>query len=207
MDHPQTPLPEPPPPPPGSEPEPEPQAEAKGSKSPLLVALAVLVGLVAVFAAVGTWIAAPGRCDGATFTSSRFAYCLKAPAGWQSQEVDQQGAVYDSFLQLDGTAGVAVSANSIPQSASLEDLVAQIRSGAEADGLILQESTSLTVDGVPAMQFDAQVDDPQGNPVAFRVVLVSRGGTYWQVWLRDTPEGFAGHTSELRAMLQSWRFI
>ncbi len=202
-----TPLPEPPPPPPGSEPKPEPQVEAKGLKSPLFVALAVLVALVAVVAAAGAWIAAPGRCDGATFTSSRFAYCLKAPAGWQSQEVDQQGAVYDSFLQQDGTAAVLVSATSVPQSVSLEDLVAEIRSGAEGQGLILQEPTSLTVDGVPAMQFDAQLEDQQGNLVAFRMVLVSRGGTYWLVRLQDTPEQITVHTSDFRAMLQSWRFI
>ncbi len=201
----QTPLPEPPPSPPGSEP--EPQVEAKGSKSPLLAALAVIVGLVAIVAAVATWIAAPGRCDSATFTSSRFAYCLKAPAGWQSQEVNQQGQVYDSFLQQDGTAAVLVSATSVPQSVSLEDLVAEIRSGAEGQGLVLQEPTSLTVDGVPAMQFDAQLEDQQGNPVAFRIVLVSRGGTYWLVRLQDTPEQITVHASEFQAMLQSWRFI
>src|SRR5687767_16008374 len=112
---PQIPLPEPPPPPPGSEPAIEPAVEEKRSRAALFGAIAVLAGLVAVVAAVGTWIAAPGRCDGSTFTSSRFAYCVTTPAGWQSQEVDQQGQVYDSFLQQGGTGQVFVAANPVPQ--------------------------------------------------------------------------------------------
>jgi hypothetical protein len=203
---PQIPLPEPPPPPPGTEPEPEPEAEEKRSRAPLFGALAVLVGLVAVVAAVGVWIAAPGRCDGSTFTSSRFAYCVTTPAGWQPQEVNQQGQVYDTFLQQDGTAQVYVAANPIPQGTSLQEIVEGVRSGAEEEGLVLGESVPLRVDGVPAMQFDAEVQDEQGNPIAFRIVLVSRGGTMWTVRLVDTPD-IAGDAGEFRAMLRSWRFI
>jgi hypothetical protein len=202
-----TPLPEPPPPLPGTEPEPEPTAEVKRSRSPVIAAIAVLAVLVAVVAAVGTWLAAPGRCDGTTFTSSRFSYCLTTPAGWQSQEVNQQGQVYDSFLLRDGSAAVLVSANTVPRGTSLQDLVDGFRSGAEQQGLVLEDSTSLTIDGVPAVQFDAQLEDQQGNPVAFRIVLMSRDGTYWAVRLQDTPEQFSGHTNDFRAMLQSWRFI
>jgi hypothetical protein len=203
---PQIPLPEPPPPLPGSEPTPEPEAEEKRSRAALFGAIAVLAGLVAVVAAVGTWIAAPGRCDGSTFTSSRFAYCVTTPAGWQSQEVDQQGQVYDSFLQQGGTGQVFVAANPIPQGTSLEEIVEGVRSGAEEQGFVLGESIPLQVDGVPAMQFDAEVEDEQGNPIAIRVVLVSRDGTFWTVRLHDTPD-LAGNADEFRTMLRSWRFI
>jgi hypothetical protein len=206
MDH-QFSLPEPPPPPPGSEPSPEPQAETKRPRSTLFGAIAVLAGVVAVVAALGAWIAAPGRCEGSTFTSSRFDYCVTAPAGWRPQEVNQQGQVYDSFLEQDGTAGVFVSASSLPQGTSLEELVEGVRSSAEDQGFVLDDSSTLTVDGAPAMQFDAEMQDPQGDPVAFRIVLVSRAGTYWIVRLQDTPDQFAGHASDLRAMLRSWRFI
>jgi hypothetical protein len=206
MDFP-TSLPEPPPPLPGSELEQEPEAEDKRSRGPVIAAIAVLACLVAVVVGVATWLAAPGRCDGTTFTSSRFAYCLTTPVGWQSQEVDQQGQAYDSFLQQNGSAAVLVSANSIPRGTTLQEIVDGFRSGAEQQGLVLEESTSLTIDGVPAVQFDAQLEDQQGNPVAFRIVLMSRDGTYWAVRLQDTPEQFAGHTNDFRAMLQSWRFI
>lgn len=206
MDHPIS-LPDPPPPPPGSEPEPEPQVEAKRSRSPMFGAIVVLAGVVAIVAAVGAWIAAPGRCEDSNFTSSRFAYCIKAPADWQPQEVNQQGQVYDSFLQQDGTAGVYVSASSIPQGTTLEELVEGVRSSAEDQGFVLDDASGLTVDGAPAMQFDAELENEQGDPVAFRIVLVSRAGTYWIVRLQDTPDQFAGHASDLRAMLRSWRFI
>jgi hypothetical protein len=200
------PLPEPPPPLPGSEPESAPE-EAAPPRSPLFATVAALAVLVAVVAAVGTWIAAPGRCDGTTFTSSRFSYCVTAPAGWQTQEVNQQGQFYDSFLQQNGSAAVLVTANEVPEATSLQELVEGFKSSAEQQGLVVEESTPLTIDGVPAMQFDAQLEDQQGNPVAFRIVLVSRGGTYWAVRLQDTPEQFAGHADDLRTMLQSWRFI
>lgn len=207
MEH-QIPLPEPPPPLPGSEPEAaETEIEEKRSRAPLFGALAVLAGVVIVVAAVGTWIAAPGRCEDSTFTSSRFAYCMTTPAGWQSEEVNQQGQVYDSFLKQDGTAGVYVSADEVPQGTSLGELVSGFRSGVEEQGFVLGEATPLRVDGVPAMQFDAEVEDEQGNPVTFRIVLVSRDGTYWIVRLQDTPDTFAGHASDFREMLRSWRFI
>ena len=206
MDH-HFPLPDPPPPPPGSEPETEPQAEATSSKKPLVGALVVLAGLVAVVAAVGTWIAAPGRCDGTTFTSSRFAYCLTTPAGWQSGESNQGGFVYDTFSQADGSASVMVAADSLPQGGNLDALVTQIRSEMETQGLVLDEMTELSVDGVRGVQWDAQLEDPQGDTVTFRTVVVSQAGTFWYVRLQDSPEQFAGHASEFRAMLQSWRFI
>lgn len=201
------PLPEPPPPLPGTEPVEAPPAEEKRSRRPLIGAVVTLGVLVAAVAAVATWVSAPGRCDGSSFTSSRFAYCLTTPAGWQPREVTEQGQAYDSFVQPDGSAGVFVSANDVPQGTSLQELVAGFRSGAEEQGFTIEEATPLRVDGTPAMQFDAQVQDEQGNPIAFRIVLMTRGTTYWIVRLQDTPEQFAGHASDLRAMLRSWRFI
>ena len=203
---PQIPLPEPPPPPPGSEPEPEPQVEEKRSRGALFGAIAVLVGLAAVVTAVGMWIAAPGRCEGSTFTSSRFAYCVTTPAGWRPQEVDSQGQVYDTFQQQDGTAQVYVAANPIPRGTSLQELVEGVRASAEEQGLVLEESVPLRVDGVPAMRFDAEVQDEQGNPIEFRIVLVSRGDTMWIVRLVNTPD-IADDAGEFNAMLRSWRFI
>lgn len=202
------PLPEPPPTPLGTQPErAEESAETTHSKRPLFVAIAVVASIVAMVAVIGVWIAAPGRCDGSSFTSSRFSYCLTTPAGWQSEEVNQQGQVHDAFLRQDGSAAVLVSSGPVPEGTNFDQLVEGIRTGAEDQGLVLEESRPLTVDGEPATQFDAELENEQGNPVAFRIVLVSHRGTYWIVRLQDTPEQFAGNASDLRGMLRSWRFI
>lgn len=203
----QPPLPEPPPPLPGSEPVAEAQTEAPRTKVHLFGAFLALATLALVVVGVGVWIAAPGRCDSASFTSSRFAYCLTTPTGWQSSEVNEQGQAYDTFQKQNGAAAVVVIGGNLQQGDTLDDIVGQIRTDAEQQGITLGEPVEQMVDGVRGIRFDGELEDSQGNKVAFRQVLIAREGAYWIARLQDTPEAFEQNTGAFHRMLASWHFI
>jgi hypothetical protein len=198
------PFPEPPPPLPGSEPE-VPPAPARTSRAPVLVAVLVLLGVVGAVVGTAAWISVPGRCDQATFTSSRFDYCLVEPQGWSGTEVSDQGQNYDRFQTTGASANVAIAAAPLGSGQTVDDVVTDVRTQAQEQGFSLGPMTPRRVDGVRAVQWDVTADS-EGVQVMVREVVFARGGVYWRVQLADLQEQFDLHTGDLTRMLDSWHF-
>jgi hypothetical protein len=198
------PLPEPPPALPGSEPE-IPPAPERRSRTPLLVAAVVVVGMVGAIVGTAVWLSAPGRCEEATFTSSRFDYCLVEPRGWSGNEVSDQGQNYDRFQTSGASANVAIAAAPLNSGQTVDDVVSDVRSQAEEQGFGLGPMTERRVDGVRAVQWDVTAET-EGVQVMVREVVFARGGVYWRVQLADLQEQFDLHTGDLSRMLDTWHF-
>jgi hypothetical protein len=171
-----------------------------------VAALGVLVGLIGVGLGLFAWLASPGRCESATFTSTRFAYCLTTPTGWTGEEVNQDGNQYDRFTQADAAAVVFVAADRIQGNDTLDDLVTQFRKQATDQGFTIEEAVETRVGGQRAVQWDGIGTDDSGTRYAFRSVMFHRNGYFWFVQLNDLEDEFDLHTGALARMLQTWTF-
>jgi hypothetical protein len=199
------PLPDPPPSPQPMVPA-APSAEAsRPSRKPLAVALVVLFVLGGAVAALATWLSAPGRCDGATFTSDRFGYCVAAPAGWSAEPARVGQTPVDSFLQSDGSAAVYVQAVALQEGQTLELFVEYVRGLGEQGGFSMGTTSRTEVGGVPAMSWDVVVSSATGE-VRMREVVFVRSGTAWRVQFADTAGGFDAHSADFQQMLSTWHF-
>jgi hypothetical protein len=170
-----------------------------------VVAFSILVAVIATTVAIAAWLAAPGRCDDADFTSSRYAYCVTTPEGTVSSEVDDETGQYDRF-ELEGSGAlVQVTATRLPQGQGLDDFVQGFTSAAEEQSFSAQPAVPVRVAGESGVQVDF-TGETGGTPVHFRFVFIERERVVWQVDLRAVEEQFADHTDDLTHILQSWTF-
>ena len=197
------------PPPPPSAPALTPTAPAAPEpakrKGALVVAFSVLIAVVATTVAVGAWLAAPGRCEDADFTSSRYAYCVATPEGTVPSEVDDESGQYDRF-ELEGSGAlVQVTATRLPQGQGLQEFVEGFVAAAQEQSFAAQPAVPVRVAGAAGVQVDF-TGETGGTPVHFRFVFVERERVVWQVDLRAVEEQFAEHTDDLNHILDSWTF-
>ena len=197
----------PPPPPSAATPVPvQPTSPAPAKRAgALVVAFSVLIAVVATTFAIGAWLSAPGRCDDADFTSSRYAYCVATPEGTVPSEVDDESGQYDRFELQGSGALVQVTATRLPQGQGLQEFVQGFVSSAQEQSFEAQAPVPVRVAGEQGVQVDL-TGDTGGTPVHFRFVFVQRERVVWQVDLRAVEEQFAEHTDELDHILQSWTF-
>jgi hypothetical protein len=170
-----------------------------------VVALSILVALVATAVAIGAWISAPGRCDDADFTSSRYAYCIETPEGTIPAEVDDESGQYDRFQLEDSGALVTVRAIRLPTGAGLQEYVQGFVQSAQEQEFTAETPVPVRVAGQQGLQLDV-TGDANGTPVHFRFVFVQRERVIWQVDLQAVEEQFDEHTDELAMILDSWTF-
>jgi hypothetical protein len=197
-----------PPPPPGGEPPPAevlPEEPQQGSKAPMLVGLALLLGLVILVGAVVAWLAAPGRCDSATFTSDRFGYCMTAPTGWTAETARVGDTPVDRFLQPDGAAVVYVQAVALDPGQDLNAFADYVRTSAQQAGYTVGTPAQLQIDGVAAVSWDKSTNASADDAIVREVVFV-RGDTGWRVQFADSASSFDAHTVDFQQMLATWHF-
>ena len=194
-------------PPPSATVEPEaPPEPTRRSRRPLLAAAAVLIALVAGVVAVAVWVSAPGRCDEATFTSTRLGYCLVAPSGWAGGTARVGSTTVDELLLPKGSAAVFIQAVSLQPGAGLEEFATQVRALDQQAGYRIGKSSTSEVDGVTADRWDVTSTAPNGDVTKVREVVFVRSGTGWRVELADTADAFDRDAAALEQMLSSWRF-
>jgi hypothetical protein len=203
--NPYPPLPEPPPRPVEAGARSTTAEPAQRSRTPLVVGLLVLLVLAGVVAGVAAWLAAPGRCDEATFTSDRFGYCVAAPPGWSAEPARVGQASVDSFLIPDGSAAVFVQAVDLQDGQTLDRFAEYVRGLGEQGGYSMGGITQTEVGGVPAMTWEVFVSSTTGATRMREVVFV-RGATAWRVQFADTSGGYDAHSPAFQQMLSSWHF-
>jgi hypothetical protein len=180
----------------------DPPTPSRPSRRPLVVGLLLVAALAGVVVALWVWLAAPSVCQGRDVRSDRFGYCLAAPDGWQVAEAPGQDT--DQLFRADGATTVTIQA--VATSADLESFASIVREGQSDDELDPGDVSALTVDGVDALMWDAQLQADR-TPIRARTVVFVSGGVGWRVQLADTADAFDDHAAELDAILRSWRFL
>jgi hypothetical protein len=165
----------------------------------------VLLVLVGVVTALAGWLAAPGRCDEATFTSDRFGYCVAAPPGWSAEPARVGQTTVDSFLVPDGSAAVFVQAVDLQDGQTLDRFAEFVRALGEQGGYSMGVTSQMEVAGVPALTWEVVASSPTGATRMREVVFV-RESTAWRVQFADTAGGFDAHSEAFQQMLASWHF-
>lgn len=176
----------------------------------MAVAAGLLLLVAAVVIAVGAWIAAPGRCDHATFTSNRFGYCLAAPTGWTGDRATVGQTPVDQLTLKEAPATVFIQAVDIAEDQDLSGFADYVRNLDQEAGYQLSGSSQREVDGVDAVQWDVTTvgSDSATDTTAqkIREVVFVKEGTAWRVQLGDTQSDFDAHLPDLDQMLDTWRF-
>ena len=203
----QPPLPPPPgmpaapdvPQPPVTEPEPR-------HVLPVILALALTVVVVTGAVALVSWARGGGGCEGGSFESLRFGYCVRPPSGWTAVAAQGGEDPLDRFFVQDGAATITVTAVPLTQGQDLARFEQFVRGYVEDAGATTDASRSMTVDGVEGVVFDARLDGADGQ-IRSREVLFARGGVAWRVTLADEQVGFDASGRSLDELLASWRFV
>lgn len=181
----------------------EPVAE-RISRAPLVVAFVLVSLLIAVVVGVGVWIAAPGRCDAATFRSQAFGYCVAEPQGWVGGEATVGDVRVDQFVPEEGEANIYVQAVTVPAGETLGGFAETIRSLDIEAGLEPAEPDPIEIDGAPGLQWD--LVDPEEPAVRVREIVVVHEGSGWRIQFAESAESFDRSLPAFADMLTSWRF-
>jgi hypothetical protein len=197
-----------PPPPPGAEPEVDETAVDVAAPSPWK-AFVVVAGLSLLLAGVAVagmaWLSAPGLCDESTVESTRFGYCVDAP-GWQlTNAATDTELPYDELIKPADATTVRIVAIQLQSGQGLDFVVEQARSIASDDGVEVSDVVERQVAGVPAAQWDFQIEGGQVPQVVREVVFV-RDGSAWRVQLQADTDGFERRAAEFEDILSSWTF-
>jgi hypothetical protein len=163
------------------------------------------VGLLGVAAGIIAFATAREPCAGADFTSARFGYCVAIPDGWRTEAAASTGPAIDRLLVPAQPATVSIQAFRLTAGQSLSQFADHVRSLDRAAGYEDGDTSSRSVAGLPAIQWD--VAAPTGvTTTRVRDVVFARGGVVWRVELGDTENEFASHTADLDRILLSWHF-
>ena len=169
----------------------------------------MVAGLTLVLAGVAIagamWLGAPGLCDESTVESTRFGYCVDAP-GWQlTNEATETELPYDELIKPADATTVRIVAIQLQSGQGLDFVVEQARTIATDDGLEVGEIVERQVAGVPAAQWDFEIEGGQVRQFVREVVFV-RDGAAWRVQLQADAEEFRSRVQEFEDILSSWTF-
>jgi hypothetical protein len=202
--------PEPPPRPdpiPRTEPEPATTSPPPYSRAPFWIGLLLLLGFGAVAVGVVAALARPDVCDGTTFRSSRFGYCLVVPDGWTADGEGTLGQIPADRIQVPGgIATVYIQAVPIDEGQTLRDLADTIRSLNAKAGYQLDAISEPTVAGVPAMSWDLTTGVSGGVPMKMREIVFVDGANGWRVQVAETKPRFDDTAAIVDVMLGTWVF-
>lgn len=169
----------------------------------------IVVGLFVATVAAGISYATlrPNPCEGRSFESGAFGYCLSVPAGWTSAPARfGDGATLDGFSAEGGTASVMVEAVDLPDATDLDGWAAIVRARDTEAGLRPRDEVRITVAGIPARRWDLVSTSEDGTEYRTREIVLVRGAIGWRVTLNETEAGFPEALDALEAMLGTWAF-
>jgi hypothetical protein len=197
-----------PPPPPGGEVEIEevaPEGPTRSTGKAIAVVAGLLIALAGVVAAGVWWLGGPGVCDRSTVESARFGYCVAAP-GWElTNEATSSTLPYDELTKPSDASTVRIMAIQLQTGQGLNDVVQAARDIASQEGVEVGEVVQRRVAGVPAAQWDFELDTGQVKQQVREIVFV-RGDAAWRVQLQADSEGFDTRLAELEEILRTWTF-
>ncbi len=200
----------PPPPGPAEPPKIPPAPEAAGPagaapppRGPLVLGLAIFVGLLVAVGLVWRWAATPATCADADLTSERFGYCIAVPGGWRAADVTGEELPADQLFQPDGNATVMIQA--IETGRGLDAFTDDVRRLQQDEGLTPTDVRQTQVDGVEARRWDATLAGGAGT-IRARTLVFERDGIAWRIQFADTSSTFDEHVADLSRILESWRF-
>jgi len=212
-DPPVDPSPEAPGPPPRPDPisteEPEPTTAPPPtySKAPFWIGLLLLLAFAGAGVGVVAALSQPELCDGSTFRSDRFGYCLVVPQGWKAHGGGTLGEIPADLIQAPGEVGtVYIQSVSIDEGQTLEDFADSVRSLNEQAGYQLGAITETAIAGVPALRWDFVTGAEGGVPMQMREIVFIDGENGWRVQMADAKPIFGATASTVDAMLETWVF-
>jgi hypothetical protein len=168
----------------------------------LVVGALLIVALFGAGALLWSWATRPAPCDDATVDSERFGYCITVPPGWRvADPVDGQLAA-DQLYRPDGDATLMIQA--VETGRDLPAYIDDVRRSQTDNGLNTEETRTITVAGVDALQWDATLG-PSGT-VRARTVVFERDGIAWRIQFADSAKVFEVHVGDLARILRSWQF-
>ena len=173
------------------------------SRTPLLLGLLVVAGLVLAAGLVWRWASASSACEGADHTSERFGYCIAVPAGWRVAEVKTEEQPADQLFLPNGNATVMIQA--VETDRGLDAFADDLRRLQVKQGLMPAAIGSTKVDGVAARRWDATAVSGARTIMA-RTLVFERDGIAWRIQFADTSDAFETHVADLSRILASWRF-
>lgn len=196
-------------PPPGGEPErEEPVEEERGHRGGIVV-VAVVGALALAAATVAIAVrgsGSPGACEGSTVESARFGYCIAAP-GWRLAEEQHTARLpYDELIKPEDAATMRIVAIELDAGQDLDVVVQTVRSLETEDGVGVGDVVDRQVAGVPAAQWDIELDAGDSDARQIREVVFVREDTAWRVQLLAEVAGFDVRADEFDAILRSWTF-
>jgi hypothetical protein len=178
------------------------------SKAPFWIGLTLLV--VVVLAGVGVVVALvqPDICDGTTFRSDRFGYCLVVPDGWRADGEGTLGDVpADRIEEPAGVGTVYVQAVRLDEGQTLQDFADSVRSLDEQAGYRLDDVAEATIAGVPAMRWDFVTGVKGGVPLKMREIVFVDGANAWRVQVAAAGPIFDDTAATVDTMLGTWVFV
>jgi hypothetical protein len=168
----------------------------------LVVGALLVVALFGTGALLWSWAAHPAPCDDATVGSERFGYCITVPTGWRvADPVDGQLAA-DQLYRPDSDATLMIQA--VETGRDLPAYTDDVRRSQTDNGLNTEETRTITVAGVDALQWDATLGPSEA--VRARTVVFERDGIAWRLQFADSTKAFEVHVGDLARMLRSWQF-
>jgi len=177
------------------------------SKAPFWIGLLLLLGFVGAAVWVVAALVQPDICDGTTFRSDRFGYCLVVPEGWTADGEGTLGEIPADRIQVPDDIGtVYVQAVPISEGQTLQDFAGTIRSLNEQAGYRLDAIEEITVAGVPALRWDFTTGVRGGVQLRLREIVFIDGSDGWRVQVAEGRSGFGDTISTVDAMLGTWVF-
>jgi hypothetical protein len=177
------------------------------SKAPFWIGLLLLLGFVGAAVGVVAALVQPDICDGTTFRSDRFGYCLVVPEGWTADGEGTLGEIPADRIQVPDDIGtVYVQAVPISEGQTLQDFADTIRSLNEQAGYRLEEISQATVAGAPALRWDFTTGVRGGVQLRMREIVFIDGNSGWRVQIAEGKPGFDGTASTVDSMLETWVF-
>jgi hypothetical protein len=187
--------------------EPAPPSSPPHPRAPFWIGLLLLVGFAAVAVGVVAALSQPDLCDGATFRSERFGYCLVVPEGWKADGSGSLGEVPADRIQQPGdVATVYVQAVTIGQGETLQGFADSVRSLNEQAGYRLDAITETMVGGVPALQWEFVTGVKGGVQLKMREIVFIDGENGWRVQMAEGKSSFDDTAATVDAMLETWVF-
>lgn len=167
--------------------------------------LAALFAVGAVVGFGGAVLLERGPCEGASFVSVAYGYCVDTPTGWESSPAADEPSGVDAFRDTDGATVVYVEAVRVPGDQDLDAFATSTRVQDSLNGYAVTDPVLGTLGGAPSLEWDAVTGDGDAK-VVVREIVALRGGVAWRLQIADSADTADPELAEARALLDSWRF-
>jgi hypothetical protein len=184
-------------------PDPPPRPRSKARIAVVLVAL-FAVGAVAGFG--GAMLLDRGPCEGASFVSDAYGYCLDAPEGWDTSAAAEEPSGVDAFRHGDGGTVVYVEATRLAEGQDLQAFADSMRVKDSMKGFAVTDPVTGTLGGAPSLEWDA-VSSQAGVRIVVREIVSIRDGVAWRLQIADSDTPEAPDVDGARELLATWRFV